>query len=102
MEEIKIITPEQVQEKIENEENVNIIDVREDHEVVNGMVPGAAHIRLGDIPERMNELDKDKEYILICHGGVRSENAAHYLQENGYKVASMAGGMMHWQGELVF
>ncbi len=102
MEEIKIIQPEELQMKIENGEELSIIDVREDYEVINGMVPGAIQIKMGEIPERLDELDRDKEYIIICHAGVRSENVAYFLQEKGYKAASMEGGMMYWQGELVF
>lgn len=102
MEEIKIIQPEELQIKIENGEELSIIDVREDYEVINGMVPGAIQMRMGEIPDRLDELDKETEYILICHAGVRSENVAYFLQEKGYKTASMEGGMMHWQGEMVF
>ena len=102
MGEIKIIQPEELQAKIENGEILSIIDVREDYEVIHGMVPGAIQIKMGEIPERLSELNKELEHIIICHAGVRSENVAYYLQEQGYKAASMEGGMLLWKGEFVF
>ncbi|MDQ0156600.1 rhodanese-like domain-containing protein [Robertmurraya andreesenii] len=101
MEQIKIITPEELEKKIENEEELNLVDVREDEEVAQGMIPGAKHIRMGEIPERLNEFDKDKEYIFICRSSRRSENVCYYMQEQGYKVRNMIGGMLEWKGEIV-
>lgn len=102
MEDIKIIQPEELQIRIDNGEKLSIIDVREDYEVINGMVPGAIQIKMGEIPDRLSDLDKEIDHIIICHAGVRSENVAYFLQEKGFQAASMEGGMMHWQGELVF
>lgn len=81
---------------------MNLVDVREDEEVAQGMIPGAKHIRMGDIPASLEQLDKDKEYIFICRSGRRSENVCHYLQDQGYQVRNMVGGMLEWKGELVF
>ena len=101
MEEIQTITPEELQKKLEAEEKLELVDVREDHEVVFGMIPGARHIRMGEIPDNLDYFDKDKEYIFICRSGRRSENVCHYLQEQGYKVANMVGGMLEWDGEVI-
>lgn len=101
MEQIKIITPEELEKKIENEEELNLVDVREDEEVAQGMIPGAKHIRMGEIPVRLNEFDKDKEYIFICRSSRRSENVCYYMQEQGYKVRNMIGGMLEWKGEII-
>ncbi|MEQ2529379.1 rhodanese-like domain-containing protein [Robertmurraya yapensis] len=102
MEPINIITTEELEKKIENGEELNLIDVREDEEVAEGMIPGAKHIRMNDIPARIDELDKDKEYIFICRSSRRSENVCYYLQDQGYKVRNMVGGMLDWKGEIVF
>lgn len=83
-------------------EDLNIVDVREDNEVEEGMIPGAIHIPLGQIPERANELDSSKEYILVCRGGVRSEKACQYLESQGFQVVNLEGGMMAYDGELEF
>lgn len=103
MSQIKEITPQQVEKKIKEDEDITIIDVREDEEVVQGMVPNAKHIRLGDIPQKVEELPKDQEYVMICRSGRRSMNAAEFMQEKGFtNVQNMEGGMLKWDGELVF
>ncbi|ARA98758.1 MULTISPECIES: rhodanese-like domain-containing protein [Geobacillus] len=101
MEEIKEITAAEVKEKLERGEKLNIVDVREDEEVALGMIPGAKHIKMGDIPNRLDELDKEEEYIFVCRSGRRSENVCRYLQELGYRVCNMIGGMLEWEGETV-
>ena len=99
MEEIQTITPEELQKKLESGEKLELVDVREDQEVAAGMIPGAKHIRMGDIPANLDYFDKDKEYIFICRSSARSGNVCYYLQEQGFKVRNMVGGMMHWSGE---
>ncbi|MFD2043210.1 rhodanese-like domain-containing protein [Ornithinibacillus salinisoli] len=103
MEQIKEITPEEVEKIVgETDEDIVIIDVREDEEVAQGMIEGAKHIPLGEIPEVEEDLDKEKNYILVCRSGRRSMNAALYLHDRGYKVVNMVGGMLEWDGEVVF
>lgn len=103
MSEIKEITPQQVEEKIKQNEDITVIDVREDEEVAQGMVPNSKHIRLADIPQKVEELPKDHEYVMVCRSGRRSMNAAEFMQGKGFtKVQNMEGGMLKWDGELVF
>lgn len=99
MEPVQIITPDELQQKLEAGEKLELVDVREDEEVAEGMIPGAKHIRMGDIPANLDYFDKDKEYIFICRSSRRSENVCYYLQDQGYKVRNMIGGMMAWRGE---
>jgi len=96
---IEIITPEELKEKLGKGDKLEIVDVREDEEVAEGMIPGAKHIRMGEIPENLAYFDKDKEYIFICRSGRRSESVCLYLQDQGYKVRNMIGGMLEWTGE---
>lgn len=99
MSEIEIITTEELKQKLENGEQLELVDVREDEEVEVGMVPGAKHIKMGEIPANLDYFSKDKEYIFICRSGRRSENVCYYLHEQGYKVRNMVGGMLEWTGE---
>jgi rhodanese-related sulfurtransferase len=99
MEEIQIITTEELKKKLEQGEKLELVDVREDHEVAQGIIPGAKHIRMGDIPANLDYFDKEKEYIFICRSSARSGNVCHYLHEQGYKVRNMTGGMLEWTGE---
>ncbi|WHY85047.1 rhodanese-like domain-containing protein [Neobacillus novalis] len=99
MEVIQTITPEELQKKLAAGEKLELVDVREDEEVAAGMIPGAKHIRMGEIPANLDYFDKDKEYIFICRSSARSGNVCYYLQDQGYKVRNMVGGMMNWTGE---
>lgn len=96
---MKELSTKEVQELLKNVEP-NIIDVREDDEVAAGMIPDAKHIPLGSIESRMDELDKSKEYIMVCRSGGRSGRAAQILENQGFKVINMTGGMMAWEGEV--
>ncbi|SES63191.1 Rhodanese-related sulfurtransferase [Salinibacillus kushneri] len=99
--EIKEISPEEVEESLERNK-YTIIDVREQEEVQQGMIKGARHIPLQQIPESLDQLEKNEEYVLVCRSGRRSYNASQYLQEQGYNVRNMVGGMLNWKGEVTF
>jgi len=100
MSDVKEVSPKEV-ESLKDDSNVVLIDVREDEEVAQGMIENAKHIRLGDIPEEYENLDKNKEYIMICRSGRRSYNASEFLQEQGFNVKNMSGGMLEWKGETI-
>lgn len=95
---MKEITPVEVKELLESGEALNLVDVREADEVAEGIIPGAIHIPLGEVAERMSQFDKSKPYIIICRSGGRSGRATAFLEEQGYDVTNMAGGMLEWDG----
>lgn len=101
LEEIKTITPDELQKKLEAGEKLELVDVREVFEVEQGMIEGANHIPMGEIPANLNYFDKKKEYIFICRSSRRSESVCEYMQAHGYKVRNMVGGMMNWHGKTV-
>ncbi|MBC6974947.1 rhodanese-like domain-containing protein [Bacillus sp. Xin] len=96
---MKEMTAKELENKFMNHEVLNIIDVREVEEVEEGKIPGALHIPLGLLEFRMHELDKNKEYIMVCRSGGRSSRAAQFLESNGFKVINMTSGMLDWEGE---
>ncbi|NLP51399.1 rhodanese-like domain-containing protein [Bacillus sp. RO1] len=100
MSEIQTITTDELKKKLDAGEELYLVDVREDEEIEMGKIKQAEHIRMGDIPENLDKLDKNKEYIVICRSGRRSENVCHYLQDQGYKVRNMVGGMLEWEGDV--
>lgn len=95
---MKTMTTQQVQEIVESKQPINLIDVRETNEVAAGKIPGAINIPLGLLEFRMNELDKSKEYIMVCRSGARSGQATRFLENQGYTVSNMDGGMLDWDG----
>lgn len=101
MGEINIITPDELQKKLEAGEKLEMVDVREDYEVEQGMISGAKHIPMAEIPANLAYFDKNKEYIFICRSSRRSGNVCLYMQEQGYKVRNMIGGMLEWKGTTI-
>ncbi|HLR63342.1 MAG TPA: rhodanese-like domain-containing protein [Lentibacillus sp.] len=97
---MKQITTKQLAEKIKNNEGVNVIDVREDDEVAQGKIPGAKHIPLGEVPERLDEIDKDKHYYMVCRSGGRSGRASEFLDAQGFQVTNVDGGMLQWDEDV--
>ena len=74
-----------------------IVDVREPEEWVDGHIPGATHIPLGELVARASALDPDQPVIAVCRSGVRSLTAAEILIGVGFADAkSMTGGMIDW------
>lgn len=74
-----------------------LIDVRESHEYRSGHAPGAKHISVQVIERRLGEVPKEREIIVVCQSGMRSQKAADILSRNGYKVLNVSGGMIGWQ-----
>ncbi|WP_110930347.1 rhodanese-like domain-containing protein [Paenibacillus bouchesdurhonensis] len=97
----KEITPQMLSERLKKGEQVKMLDVREPDEWAEGHVRGAKHIPLGQVLERLNELNADEELIVICRSGNRSGLACELLQEKGFNVVNMTGGLLAWEDELV-
>lgn len=74
-----------------------VLDVREDFEVAEGMIPGAIHIPMGQLGSRLGDLDKDRPIIVVCRSGNRSAAVADALTQAGYTADTMTGGMTAWQ-----
>jgi rhodanese-related sulfurtransferase len=74
-----------------------LLDVREQWEVSRGMIPGAAHIAMNTIPDRLADIPQDKPIVVYCAVGARSYAVAAFLLENGFKdVMSLEGGIGVW------
>jgi rhodanese-related sulfurtransferase len=74
-----------------------IVDVREPEEWAEGRIAGAVLISLGELPNRLGELDPTRPAIAVCRSGQRSLWAAETLLANGFsEAASLRGGMIAW------
>jgi rhodanese-related sulfurtransferase len=96
---VKEITPQELLDKLEANEQVQVIDCREVEEWNSGHIKQAKLIPLGFLPHRVDELDKEIPVVMVCRSGARSHRATEYLSELGYDVANMVGGMLAWPGE---
>lgn len=93
---IKEITIDEMQQH--NEPYV-LLDIREDHEWLNGHLPEAMHLGKGIIERDIEQMvaDKKQKIVLYCGGGYRSALSAQTLQQMGYQqVLSLAGGYREW------
>lgn len=97
---MKSISTNELKNLLAEGKELNIIDVREPGEVATGKIPSAVNMPLGLLEFRMNELDKSKEYIMVCRSGGRSGQATLFLDSQGYNVINMTGGMLAWEGEV--
>jgi len=94
------ISAKEINERLTAGETLNIIEVREVAEVKSGRIPSSIHLPLGFLEFRMNELDKKKEYIVVCQSGGRSIQAVKFLDYQGFNVTNMNGGMLAWEGKI--
>jgi rhodanese-related sulfurtransferase len=93
------ITVEQLKELLENEGEINLIDVREEHEFEDDNLGGIL-IPLGEIPDRLDELKamKGQEIYIHCRSGARSGKAKQFLISQGFeKVHNVLGGIMAYR-----
>jgi molybdopterin/thiamine biosynthesis adenylyltransferase/rhodanese-related sulfurtransferase len=99
--EISETTPEEIHARLRRGERLALLDVREQDEVDDGIIPRARHVGRAHFESRVEDVlpDKDAEVVVYCGSGVRSIFAARTLEELGYaNVSSLAGGITRWRG----
>jgi rhodanese-related sulfurtransferase len=92
----------EVHELIQRKEDIQIIDVREDDEWESGHIAEATHIRLSEIPQRLEEIDRNRKIVMVCRSGGRSGRACEFLSQSGFHVTNMQGGMLEWTYDVQF
>jgi rhodanese-related sulfurtransferase len=75
-----------------------VLDVREDFEAAEGMIPGALHVPMGQLQARLSELNPAVPVIAVCRSGNRSAHVADALNGAGFTADTMTGGMIAWTG----
>jgi adenylyltransferase/sulfurtransferase len=94
------ITSVELKKRLDNKDDIFVLDVREPYEYQIANL-GAKLIPLGELPQRAGELDKDREIIVHCRSGGRSQKAAEFLAQNGFKkVWNLAGGITGWSNDV--
>jgi rhodanese-related sulfurtransferase len=98
---MKTINVTELKSMFDNNEDFQLIDVREEAEYENANINGTL-IPLGEIPSRHDEISKDKKVIMQCRSGVRSANALNFLEQNyGYtNLYNLEGGIIAWAREI--
>ena len=92
---IKQIKVKELNAKLVNNEVV-LIDVREQDELEICSIEKAVHIPMNNIPSSIDQFDKETIYAIMCHSGIRSHNVSFYLQNMGFNVMNVKGGINEW------
>ncbi|MEE9331867.1 MAG: rhodanese-like domain-containing protein [Methylophilaceae bacterium] len=80
-----------------NKDKVLLVDVRNDDEVLRGVIAGAIHIQLAMLPLLYEKLTKASTVIFYCHSGIRSAHAADFAVAKGIRgVHNLVGGIVAW------
>lgn len=94
------VTVKELKQRLDAGEDVFVLDVREPYEYQIANI-GAKLIPQNDVPKRLNELDRDREIVVQCRSGQRSQRIAEYLVQQGYaNVKNLAGGILAWADEI--
>ena len=94
------ITVGELKAKMDSDEDINVLDVREPHEYEVANI-GVKLIPLGELPQRLAELDQDEYFVIHCKTGARSGRAVKLLQDAGFQnVYNVRGGITAWSEEV--
>ena len=94
------ISVKDLKSRIDAGEDVFILDVREPYEYQIANIGGKL-IPQNEVPQRLAEIDRDREIVVQCRSGQRSQRIAEFLQQSGYrKVTNLAGGILAWADEI--
>jgi len=96
------ITAIELKQRLDKGDDIQIIDVREPHEYEIGQIPNSKLIPLGQVLNRMNEIDPDRETVVHCKMGGRSAKAIDALNRSGFtgKLVNLAGGITAWSNDV--
>ncbi len=91
------LTAAELKSWMDSDPNLQVLDVREPHEVQICRIEGTTVIPLGELPKRAAELDSSRDLVVHCKMGGRSAKAVAYLRENGFPQAiNLKGGILAW------
>jgi molybdopterin/thiamine biosynthesis adenylyltransferase/rhodanese-related sulfurtransferase len=93
------IGPEELKGRQTAGEDFVLLDVREPHEFQIANLGGRL-IPLNDLPKRVGELDRSKDIVVHCKSGGRSQRAAEFLQQQGFRAENLAGGITAWSDKV--
>lgn len=99
---IEEISATDLKRRMDSGENIQLIDVRQPEEWAFAKIEGAKLIPLGEIMNRMGEIDESRETVLHCKMGMRSARAVEALQQAGFKgdIKNLRGGITAWSNEV--
>lgn len=96
---VEELSPGTVRERIEHDDEFDLVDIRDDEDYMEGHLPGAEHLTIEELEETVVDRDWADEVVLYCYIGQTSVQAARLVEKYGdaKSVASMAGGYEAWE-----
>ena len=95
------MTVEELKQRLDRGEDLFILDVRNPEEYQICRIPGSTLIPLPQLAQRFGELDKDREMVVHCKSGMRSQKAIQLLQAAGFKnMRNLKGGILAWAQKI--
>jgi len=90
------ITPEELR-ALMHKKKINLVDVRKDHEVKQGIIEGAIHVPMSLVNEWLPSQNIESHWVFYCHVGVRSGQAGLIAENFGFKnIYNLSGGVVAW------
>jgi hydroxyacylglutathione hydrolase len=97
VEQFELIDVNTLHQRLARQESLTVVDVRRDDEWREGHLPGALHLHLGDLPQHLDEVPRDRPVATICRSGHRAEIAASMIAATGRQVMAVGkGGVPDW------
>jgi rhodanese-related sulfurtransferase len=94
---VKQLSATELKNRLQQEEKLFLLDVREPDEFAFAHIANSVLIPLNQIPNRLSELDPQQEIVVICHHGMRSQQAANFLVQSGFEnITNLTGGIDAW------
>ncbi len=85
--------------ELHSEHDVQLIDVRQDHEWEAGRIAGARHLELTELSAQATSIERDRPVVFYCRSGARSAMATDAFSQAGFDAHNMAGGLLAWEAE---
>jgi sulfur-carrier protein adenylyltransferase/sulfurtransferase len=99
---VEEISASELKARMDAGEDIQLIDVRQPEEYAFARINGAKLIPLGELMQRMKEIDSDRETVIHCKMGARSARAVMALQQSGFPapLKNLRGGITAWSNEV--
>ena len=94
------INVQELKNLFDNGEDFILLDVREDAEFEVARIDWSTHIPMSVLIGRLDEINKEKKIIAMCHTGMRSMQVCMYLKNEGYNMTNLLGGIDAWSKEI--
>ena len=94
------IQPTELKQRLDAGEDLFLLDVRDENEYEISNIGGTL-IPLAELPERVNELDAEREIVTVCKMGPRGARAVQFLRKSGFtRVRNLTGGLHAWSDRV--